>query len=153
MEIWLVILFLSRKTFHAKQTFVLSSSMKLGPGQNHITHKWCLKLCIVWLIRMYHWHIISNLRVQPCNNYLLRQCWLWKEPVWSRRFEQYTLLVFIRSIKKTPGIWFLRPSRRPDTFLGQADPVSQGNLSAEDLSPIRKNSVGWRMIYRGRCQK
>ena len=31
MEIQLVILFLSRKEFHAKQIFVLSSSMKLGP--------------------------------------------------------------------------------------------------------------------------
>ena len=30
-ENWLVILFLSRKKCHAKQTFVLSSSMKLGP--------------------------------------------------------------------------------------------------------------------------
>ena len=30
MEIWLVILFLSRKKFHAKQTFVLGF-MKLGP--------------------------------------------------------------------------------------------------------------------------
>ena len=32
VEVWLVILFLSRKEFHAKQIFVLSSSMKLGPG-------------------------------------------------------------------------------------------------------------------------
>ena len=31
MEIWLVILFLSRKKFHAKQMFVISS-MKLSPG-------------------------------------------------------------------------------------------------------------------------
>ena len=31
MEIWLVIMFLSRQKFHAKQIFVLSSSMKLGP--------------------------------------------------------------------------------------------------------------------------
>ena len=31
VEIWLVILFLSRQTFHAKQILVLSSSMKLGP--------------------------------------------------------------------------------------------------------------------------
>ena len=31
MEIWSVILFLSRETFHAKKVFVLSSSMKLGP--------------------------------------------------------------------------------------------------------------------------
>ena len=31
VEIWLVILFLSRKKFHAKQIFVLSSAMKLGP--------------------------------------------------------------------------------------------------------------------------
>ena len=31
VEIWLVILFLSRKKFNAKQIFVLSSSMKLGP--------------------------------------------------------------------------------------------------------------------------
>ena len=30
-EIWSVILFLSRKQFQAKQIFVLSSSMKLGP--------------------------------------------------------------------------------------------------------------------------
>ena len=32
MEIWLVILFLSRKKCHAKQISVLSSSMKLGPA-------------------------------------------------------------------------------------------------------------------------
>ena len=32
VEIWLVILFLSRKKFHAKQIFVLSSAMNLGPG-------------------------------------------------------------------------------------------------------------------------
>ena len=32
MEIWLVILFLSRQKFHAKHIFVLSSFMKLGPG-------------------------------------------------------------------------------------------------------------------------
>ena len=32
MEIWLVILFLSRKKCHAKQICVLSSAMKLGPG-------------------------------------------------------------------------------------------------------------------------
>ena len=32
MEIWLVILFLSRKKFSAKEMFVLSSSMKLGPA-------------------------------------------------------------------------------------------------------------------------
>ena len=31
MEIWLVILFLSRKKFQAKQMFVLSSSTKFGP--------------------------------------------------------------------------------------------------------------------------
>ena len=32
MEIYVVILFLSRKKFQAKQIVVLSSSMKLGPG-------------------------------------------------------------------------------------------------------------------------
>ena len=32
LEIWWVILLLSRKKFHAKQFCVLSSSMKLGPG-------------------------------------------------------------------------------------------------------------------------
>ena len=32
IKIWLVILFLSRKTFHAKQIFVLTGFMKLGPG-------------------------------------------------------------------------------------------------------------------------
>ena len=35
IEILLVILFLSRKKLHAKQMFVLSSSMKLGPGGKH----------------------------------------------------------------------------------------------------------------------
>ena len=33
MEILLVILFLSRKKFHAKQIFVISSSMKFGPDE------------------------------------------------------------------------------------------------------------------------
>ena len=32
VEIWLVILLLSTEKCHAKQMFVLSSSMKLGPG-------------------------------------------------------------------------------------------------------------------------
>ena len=31
MKIWLVILILSRKKFHAKKIYVLSSYMKLGP--------------------------------------------------------------------------------------------------------------------------
>ena len=34
VEIWLVILFLSRKKFPAEQIFVLTSSMKLGPVDN-----------------------------------------------------------------------------------------------------------------------
>ena len=32
MEIWLVILFLSRNKFHAKQMFVLTGFMKSGPN-------------------------------------------------------------------------------------------------------------------------
>ena len=36
MEIWLVILFLPRKKFYAKQIFVLSGSMKLGPVVVHV---------------------------------------------------------------------------------------------------------------------
>ena len=39
VDIWLVILFLSRQKFHAKQIFVLSSSMKLGSGLD----AWVLK--------------------------------------------------------------------------------------------------------------
>ena len=35
IEIWLVILFLSRRKFHAKQICVLGSSMKLGPDLWH----------------------------------------------------------------------------------------------------------------------
>ena len=34
--------------------------------------------------------LLVNLRVQPC-----KMCWLWKAPLWSRRFEQYTLLSWI----------------------------------------------------------
>ena len=34
LEIWLVILFLSKKKFHAKHIFVLTGFMKLGPGPN-----------------------------------------------------------------------------------------------------------------------
>ena len=37
VEILLVILFLSRQKFHAKQIVVLSSSMKLGPGLYKVT--------------------------------------------------------------------------------------------------------------------
>ena len=40
MEIWLVILFLTRKKFHAKQICVLSSSMKLGPCIQ--TYQWAV---------------------------------------------------------------------------------------------------------------
>ena len=35
VEIWLVILFFSRKKFHTRQVFVLISSMKLGPDKQH----------------------------------------------------------------------------------------------------------------------
>ena len=48
VETWWVFLFLSRKKFHAKQTFMLSSSMKLGPGQiDRIfrAHCWALLKC------------------------------------------------------------------------------------------------------------
>ena len=36
------------------------------------------------------------MRVQPCIRSLCRECWLWKEPVWSWGFKQYTLLIFRR---------------------------------------------------------
>ena len=39
MKIWLVMLFLSRKKFHAKQIFVLSSFMKCDPGLVHYSEK------------------------------------------------------------------------------------------------------------------
>ena len=46
----------------------------------------------------------------------MRECWLWKEPVWSQRFEQYTLLIFrafswrraeytTRNIETTPALF------------------------------------------------
>ena len=45
MEIWLVILFLSRKKFHAQQICVLSSSIKLGPGDRwHCTNSLWIEL-------------------------------------------------------------------------------------------------------------
>ena len=46
VEILLLILFLSRKTFHAKQIFLLSSAMKLSPG---------LMLCF-WMGNVYKGH-------------------------------------------------------------------------------------------------
>ena len=50
MKIWLVILFLTRKKFHAKQICVLSSAMKLAPDINLIrfdamTDKWQMRGC------------------------------------------------------------------------------------------------------------
>ena len=47
MEIWLVVLFLSRKKFHAEQIFVLSCSMKLGHG--HLC-PWILLCFFVFLV-------------------------------------------------------------------------------------------------------
>ena len=44
VEIWLVIPFLSRKKFHAKQFFVFSSSMKLGPDLSAWTRLFRLKI-------------------------------------------------------------------------------------------------------------
>ena len=49
--------------------------------------------------------LIVNLREKPCTNSLLRECWLWKEPVCSRRFEQYTLLVFGRKTNSDFIYW------------------------------------------------
>ena len=50
VEIWLVILFLSRRKFHAEQIFVLSSSMNLGPGPlTYLSVPFKFGLCI-WLV-------------------------------------------------------------------------------------------------------
>ena len=43
MKIWLVILFLPRNKFLAKQIFVLSSTMKLGPGLMNLLHVFVVK--------------------------------------------------------------------------------------------------------------
>ena len=40
VENWLVILFLSREKFHAKQILLLSSAMKLGPDQTTVSSGW-----------------------------------------------------------------------------------------------------------------
>ena len=45
VKIWFEILFLSRQTFHAKQIFVLSSSMKLGPGRCYWHLAFCAAVC------------------------------------------------------------------------------------------------------------
>ena len=51
---------------------------------------------------------IENVRVQPCNNFLMREWWLWKELVWSRRFVRHTLLVFrIKILFKPQTTWTL----------------------------------------------
>ena len=66
VENWLVILFLSRQKCHAKQIFVLSSSMKLGPvvplntGKNMLREKildWPLLLPIVQDSLLDIWYI------------------------------------------------------------------------------------------------
>ena len=50
---------------------------------------------------------------QPWVKSLLRECWLRKETVWSRRFEQYTLLVFRKLVRimskyKVTKVWSWR---------------------------------------------
>ena len=69
MEIWLVILFLSRKKFHAKQMCLLSSSMKLGPVLSlgvsqhmHETNLWKFVLnCCMKTIKKKHVQLICVL--------------------------------------------------------------------------------------------
>ena len=50
--------------------------------------KYCVKLCMVWVNRK---NLIVNLRVQPWVNVFFGSMALKKEPVWYRRYEQYTL--------------------------------------------------------------
>ena len=51
LKICLVILFLTRKKFHVKQTFVLSSSLKLGPGDK----RWRLSADVYVKYRLVKW--------------------------------------------------------------------------------------------------
>ena len=55
-----------------------------SPIMFYLVNWCCLKLCMVWIV--------------GSNYILLVKSWLWKEPLWSRRFEQYTLLVFRRML-------------------------------------------------------
>ena len=52
---------------------------------------------------IYNWHrkklLLVDLRVQPCINLYREMCWLWKELLWSRRFEQCTLFDLRTSFK------------------------------------------------------
>ena len=49
MEIWLVILFLSRNKFHAKQIFMLSSSMKLGLDPSGLEKQNLIARAQIWV--------------------------------------------------------------------------------------------------------
>ena len=65
LETWLVILFLSWKKFHAKQMFVLSSSMKLGPHSADQKHQ---SLSLVLLTaKQKHATIREFLFYPPCS--------------------------------------------------------------------------------------
>ena len=73
LKIWLVILFLSRKKFHAKQIFVLSSSMKFGPVLNgiaasHASHV-AMGFCYYYLLSLYNIGCSLSPRFHPWNLY------------------------------------------------------------------------------------
>ena len=68
-----------------------------------------------------------KLWIQPCNNSLLRQ------PVWSRRFEQNTLLVFSR--KQNSGEDFLL-NHGPERPWYSVD-IIRASLQGRDFSSLR----------------
>ena len=63
--------------------------------------------------------LLVNLRVQPCMNLFWEMCWLWKEPLWFRRFEQYTLLVrHSPDVETTTALFRASASPKRDLYNG-----------------------------------
>ena len=70
--------------------------------------------------------MIVNLREQRWVKSPLKKWWLWKQPVWSRRFDQYNLLVF-----RSRLYW---SKRRDQTgFFSPEPPLLQKRLYSSNL--------------------
>ncbi len=91
--------------------------------------EWCLKLCMVWIIRK---PVAVKLRVQPCRKLIQMKSWFLGGLVWSQRCDQYTLL-------KTSRVYCLKQGGQ----VGVVVSFLAFHLWDPDLNPVVGNYVDW----------
>ena len=94
----------------------------------------------MWVVRSNYY--LMNLQVQPCVQIFREECWLWKQLVWSQRFEQFTLLIFGDDIKRDLHVVVPASLLLALTML----PINSSEWQLEAKSPIKQSLWGHELI-------